>query len=428
MAFSKATGVSAKPTGGAPATQTIALGFSDGKAVILWATLATAEDTTIGHQVMAWGISDGTTAYSVCGAEKDNVATTVTNRRHANRALTIIDEGGTLVAQCDASFSGTDLVLTWVTNNAVAYLIHYLVLGGSDLANAKVVNTFKAKITAAGTIVRTGIGFAPDFCFFITDMDNNAAPANAGATSNFFGASAKKDRNEVRDTWCGGFCAEKAVAATNNVESERASISLHAALMKGVGPSSNGYMYISSWDNDGWTEQWDEKAGAEWYFGVLILQGLQYDIKAVDTPTATGNDVQTGFGFKPEAMLHFCCKKSASGPPLDFANNADLGMGACTSTSDEHAVWAGDLDAVSPSQADQRSTATYHLLHMEPGTPTLDVQASLVSFDSGGFTQNFATAPAASLRQAWIAFGPALPQPRMSFPDVLNYKREIVAY
>lgn len=398
-AFDKATGVYAMRT--TDGDDTISVGFT-GKAVILWATLNTAEDSTAADGVMAFGISDGTTHFSVCSAVQDNQATSNANRYHQNAALVLTDNtGAKIVAATAVSFSGSNMTITWDwVGGGTAYLIHYLVLGGTDLTNVKVMNSFTAK-TSTGTQARTGFGFQPDFLMFISAQDNGSPTgghANTGAAFTFGCAANKASRNLMTF----GTPVEDASATELARSYELLTYPWVAYYAKGIGVTLNGSFTMNSWDSDGYTENWDNAAGNAYYFGVLGLKGLKYDIEDDLTPTGTGNDSLTGFGFQPEAMMHFCL------PTLNSTsmNDATVGIGACTSTSDEHACWWGDDDAAATSATDQRSTATYHLLRMAPGTPTLDVEASLVSFDSDGFTQNFNTAPAAAKGQAWIAFGP----------------------
>src|SRR3990167_680576 len=111
MGLSAATGVLALRT--TDGDDTIALvdqlgaGFA-GKALWLWATLCTAQDTTTPDAIQAQGISDGTTHYSTCGAVQDNQTTSNANRYHAAKALVLIDNTGAKLVDCTAAFSGNN--------------------------------------------------------------------------------------------------------------------------------------------------------------------------------------------------------------------------------------------------------------------------------------------------------------------------------
>lgn len=406
MGFDKKTGVFAKETSGAgSATNTISCGFAP-KAVILWATLNTSQDTFLGGLSLSFGFSDGTTQYCAAIAVEDGAATSDANRYHHNAASVVVlnSADGALLIAGSVSFSGNDVVITWTTNTTTAYLIHYLVLGGSDLTNAKVINTFVAS-TSATAEDKTGFGFNPDFLLFTHDDDDTAAPVGDALGLLHIGAIANKASRDEMMTFIG---AEDAAAASSDETHLADTDSLSRKALMGQSLKAGAFLGSGlaavTFITDGYNANWSAGASAAWHYGVLALKGLQYDITRDLCPTGTGDDSLTGFGFQPEAMLTFM-SPVVSG--AEAASDLSLGIGAATSNADEHATWVGDNDAADPTQVDQRSTATYMVLKADPGTPTLDTQASLVSFDADGFTQNFATAPGTAHYQGWIAFGPA---------------------
>lgn len=411
MALSKATGVFAMAT--STGNQDIALGFSDGKAIWMWgSTLNTTQDGFTGGASPFMGISDGVDSFCAAGSIRDNQATTVAKRRHDNVNTVVILNGvGTVIAEGVASFSASNLRINWTTVPGTAYLIHYLVLGGSDITGCKLL-TFTAK-TSTGTEDKTGFGFDPDFVFALTAQDSDAPPANDNGLSLSWGAKANQ---ASRDRLNGSYISEDAAAVSeanvrfndNNPFSDGGNNPWFAPKYSKTAGTivSNGIVEMSAFITDGFRPDWKTAAGSAYYYGVMALKGLQYDLKRDLVPTSTGDDTISGLGFAPEAALHWMSNVvSGSIGGVDLS----LGMGANTSTSDEHAAWVGDNDGADPTQVDQRSTATYHLLRADPGTPTLDVQASMTTFpyNDDGWIQNFTTAPGTAAYQGWIAFGPA---------------------
>ena len=83
------------------------LGFQP-DALILWSTKNTVSGSVNDGQ-FTFGFSDGSTNYSICGVSEDNVGTTNTDRRHANKGLCFLDFARVISAECDVVFSADGL-------------------------------------------------------------------------------------------------------------------------------------------------------------------------------------------------------------------------------------------------------------------------------------------------------------------------------
>lgn len=390
-----------------------------GKALFIWATLNASNGAFTADAIMAWGMSDGNNhgsglgEFSWCNCIQDNVVTSNTNRRYANKALVLADNTGALLATATAAWSGNNLVLTWDWAVAgTAYLIHWLVLGGTDLQNARVINSFQAHTTTSGTSVDyTGFGFAPDFACFATAGDENAAPNGRANASCSIGFAANKASRKSLWMWQGEEDALATEAAYSYFSYDDTAfagagtpISLEHKAFKTGTPTNNGVVEVTAWLSDGLTAKWWTKAGNAWYFAIFAFKGLQYDIHLDLCPTSTGVDTQTGVGFQPKGLLSFMSNVTTGNvASLDVS----LGIGACTTSSDHHSCWYGSDDGVATSQANMRSSIAGHVLRADPTTPTADVFASFTGFVADGFEQNFTTVPATAAYQGWVAFGAA---------------------
>ena len=81
----------------------------------------------------------------------------------ANKVLTMVRWGEVVVAEADlSSWDDTNFTLNWTTNDANAYVIHFIAIGGSDVS-ARVVD-WTMRTTTGNTTV-TGVGFQPDVVF-----------------------------------------------------------------------------------------------------------------------------------------------------------------------------------------------------------------------------------------------------------------------
>ena len=107
----------------------------------------------------AFGFSDGTTHGSGSSASQNGVGTSAVSRRMANKVLTVVKWDQTLLAEADLqAWDATGFTLNWTTNDTYPYIIHYLLIAGSDIS-AKVVNWQMPNAT--GNIAVTGVGFQP---------------------------------------------------------------------------------------------------------------------------------------------------------------------------------------------------------------------------------------------------------------------------
>ena len=171
-----------KSVGVAPATQVIAHGLGQTpKALILWTDGNTGSAVTAGYD-FAIGFTDGTTSGSAASASRDAVATAATARRNANKVLTIVNGSQTLLAEATfSSWDGTNFTLSWNPNDANAYVIHYIAIGGSDVS-AQVLNWQMP--TATGNKKVTGFTFEPTATIHIhSGSGATAAPPSTTTTS-----------------------------------------------------------------------------------------------------------------------------------------------------------------------------------------------------------------------------------------------------
>ncbi len=128
-------------------------------------------------------MTDGTTSRSVAAASQTAQAViSNASTRMANKALTIVQWGEVLVAEADLqSWDATNFTLNWTTNDANAYVIHYIVIGGTDVS-AKVLQWNMR--TSTGNQSVTGVGFQPNAVIHAhgTHAFTGAVPSNlAGA-------------------------------------------------------------------------------------------------------------------------------------------------------------------------------------------------------------------------------------------------------
>lgn len=388
-----------KATGGAPAVQAVTgVGFTP-KVLLLWTEGKTAVGSWSAHICHAAGMTDGTTSRSGCAGAENNVTNNSdTNRRWAAKALTIQDYHDNLLAECDlTSFDADGFTLTWTTNDANAYYIHYLALGGSKLTN-KAVKEW-TWTTGAGDKAVTGVGFQPDL---VIHLSTYSAATGSGGTAHWnIGAMDSGGRQYSlsftdRDGYAGG-----GIAWTSNSHSYCLQVNTTSAV-----PATLGRIVYKSMDADGFTVTTTTAASANHLVASLCLKGGAYYVGYFAKRNGPGSQSLTGAGFLPEGVLFLGGRCVESGVSLATGGIASLGAGDTASCAAATCLYAGG--STNPTQADAAAKSDAAIV-APSSTPVDGSVATITSLDADGCTLNWSAGTASLDQYGWIALegGPA---------------------
>ena len=117
--------------------------------------------------------------------------------------------------------------------------------------------------------------------------------------------------------------------------------------------------------------------------------------------TATGNQVVTGVGFTPKAIIFWTDRLTATG----YGTGAALQLGAVTSTTGRWSVSCFSDEAAATSNTGRSNRNDRCIEILGSGTPTTESAADIVSFDPNGFTINWAAVGASAWIVHFMAFG-----------------------
>ncbi|MFQ5779711.1 MAG: hypothetical protein ACE5HN_02850 [Nitrospiria bacterium] len=388
-----------KATGAAPVSQSITgVGFQP-KGVIFFWTRQTAEgfasDLNAGVGFATGPANER--AVSVTALSGDN--RNQTGRRRSESNMILLLSGGpfpTLIAQAElTSFDADGFTINWTTNDANAYLIHYIALGG-DITNA-LAGTFTLTRTVGNQAV-TGVGFQPDSIMtlwgFTEPVDTSVEDAAIGigfarsATARgamVYASPDNKDYFEKR--W-----------------QQRTDAAILLLAPDDVPPTQDAIVDLVSMDADGFTvnKSDDPKDPTPIFF--LALKGGRHNVGAFNQPTVTGNQATTGVGFQPEQLI-------LAGFNLAATQALSLGgavsFGAAGSSTERGGIWFQDSSDFDPIEANMY-TATSDTLTLADGPSTVDARADFVQFDPDGFTLNWQTADATARQTLYWAVAPNL--------------------
>jgi hypothetical protein len=362
------------------------------KAIILW-TAGNSTGSPTSHYHFAQGFSDGTTSYSISTAAQDGVGTSNTSRRIAAKALSLVQyDAASVVAEANfVSWDSTNITLNWTTNSSGSnYIVHYMIVGGSGVS-AKVQNwTLPA---STGNKAITGTGFAPDLVLQMHGNDGLTGAAPSSATRGAFGFGAM---NSAGQQWAIAEISKDPSSTSDTWRVQRSDRSF-VSMIYGSGTIQTEARYVSM-DSNGFTQNFSAVSGTAGQVVSLALRGIGNRLGSFNSATSTGNQVVTGLGFQPEALMIASTGMSTSSTPT---SQGRILIGAGDGTS-QGTAWMEDEDA--QEYSDVRSLdKTNKIISRTTASDTITGEAALTSFNSDGFTLNWTTVPSSAWQNMYLA-------------------------
>lgn len=366
----------------APAIQVVNHGLGETpKALILWSAGGITVDFNLG-----FGFYDGTTQKSVSVASRDKRSTGEASSLRTEKALTIAEYDGSVVAEADIqSWDATSFTLNWTTNSGASTALHYIVIGGSDIS-ARVVE-WTAPASTGPTSV-TGLGFQPDVVLHAFARLSDAEAQGIIGLGSMDGAGGQ---------WGTTVYSVDGLADTDTQRGQTNSACLHAI---DSDLSILRQASFVSMDSDGFTV--NVTTAPAWTNNIisLALEGLSAQagsfIKGIGTSQAI-----TGVGFQPDFVIFSSFQESAQANPIPHSY---FGFGASDGTT-EGSSTISDTDALTQSDVHSRDASTKAFTKSNNQDGFVDASADLVSMDSNGYTLDWTTNDASATEILYLALG-----------------------
>jgi hypothetical protein len=327
-----------------------------------------------------WGFGISSSSRVVM-TEGDDGLTANNTATDATKCIKRINGVTTVFAADLVSLDADGFTVNFTTANATAYVVNYMAFGGADLTNVALKSFTSA--TATGNQATTGVGFQPDVMLLL-GADNSASnnSTNFGLAKS---SSARSTASQAANATTGGRIQKTTVVYTN---------------LDG-GNSVRGEADLVSLDSDGFTLNWTTANANTHTIYALCLKGGSFKVGSFLQKTSTGSQATTGVGFQPTGLLCFSAGQTAGAA---LSGIQYLYTGAASSATKRVAVHydAGNWSGVSLDR-----THIYNS-YGDDGTPTLQGQADLTSFDSDGFTLNYGASDATAREVIFLAVGNAV--------------------
>jgi (2Fe-2S) ferredoxin len=176
------------------------------------------------------------------------------------------------------------------------------------------------------------------------------------------------------------------------------------------GGTEYGRMGQWTFDNDGFTVNWDLAGTSPRHIGYITMGGTSlqdWGAYRFATPAGAGDMVCDGVGFKPDFVILMGDETHT----IDGGGNNSIGtnflqqMGAFNSKGEQWAKYEYSVHNVSPTQTGTIQTTNYCWIGSS-GTTSVKYKAHFVSMDDDGFTINFDTNDAVRYIWAFCIKGP----------------------
>lgn len=366
-------------------------------AAIFYSTQNTGSNSRAGVQMMMGMATDSTHRGVIVGQDTDGSASSTAGRHwDAAKCIDMIDNNNNPQAAADfVSMDSDGITLNWTTANATGWKVYALLIGGSDVTNARVIQY--SITTGTGSKSVTGAGFKPDFVLLMDPSSASAPPGSGGtAVVNFGFATSSTSRGTV---------------SIRNNNSVTPSKDERSQTMTKFIQSSNGSGTVdfaadfTSMDSDGFTINATTDASARQQFA-LCLKGGKYFVGSFNQATTNGSQAVTGVGFTPTGLLMLSTGIATSASVN--TTQSSLSVGASDSAKTRASVFSGALAASATTKCDSNNDTTKLLKMFTPvggGAPTITTVTDITSYDSDGFTINNTTTDATAREIPFIAFG-----------------------
>jgi len=393
------------------------------KALILWTTDQTSADifdadcifcvgfgtyrsSAVSQAYLSYWSDDGPTASVVCrGRGTGSILKTF------NADAAAVNMEVDLVSF--ASGTPSSFVLNFADAPSAAVLIHYLVLGGSDITDALVGELTPPSTGTPPDVVQdvtivSGFG-QPDLLFFLTGGSfGNVDAAGTG----YLGLGVAYDDTHAQNS---SFAeSDGAANMTCALWQKQRAINLLAATSA---DSEADLSAKANWPTDGFRLLWDDISSAGNRVHYLALKGTFQKALGVNTALTSGSTQDNACGFAPKLGMIF-----GGNLPADTAidaTDADLGawgIGACDGTNEGWA-WVSQDDAKATSFAKRRFNQSKVVVMGTPVTPAVASQAD-GTFSGNNLRLTWTTLDSVAREYVWLALGdaPAAPSfvPRRS--------------
>lgn len=353
---------------------------------------------------MSYGFSDGTNDACVAAGAIDNAASSLTaGSIRDDSAVCILSTTTptTVIARAEVtSFNAGNFILNWLVAGTAAEIIHYMVVGGSDITNVKVQHSSMGA-TATGNFGYTGVGFQGDF---ISLLGTKNVTLNTQDTTWHLSMGAAASSSAQWQT--GSHSEDASGTATTGTTYSTVDV---VQVLRGTSTAVDGCARFVSFDTDGYTLNWiDIPNSASQRLAALVVKGGVWSVGNGTAPsTATSQTMTTAANTDPKAVMMFSHGGTTTPGEVAATTQSRFNIGGADNSLHEGAISVHDTDGATNMINTRYSSDTKiiraHTAAATASSSTLLAEADISDMStSGQFSINWTTT-LNGMRYGWFA-------------------------
>jgi hypothetical protein len=316
------------------------------KALWLFAVPVTANNTYNEGISWSYGYSDGTDDACMAYSSQDDSDPTTCNHVFRNDNIICLfstTTPTTVLARANVTTFDTDgFTLNWVTNNSSAYIIHGYVVGGTDITNAKVINT-TVGTESTGNADYTGFGFSSaNFVNIMTTHDGNLFNTADGEANISIGAAVSSTKR-----WnLGGY--GQTAQGTSDTYHFYMNNQVASAWDRGNGNVRAEADFVS-FITDGLRLNWtDAPVDSAQPISFLLIKGGLWDVGDFAANNTTNNQIiSLASGITADLFAVFGVQTTSTDTGTPAPGTHSIMIGGVDKDSDQGHIWGQDVDGES---------------------------------------------------------------------------------
>lgn len=354
-----------------------------------------AEDAT--H--MGIGFTDGTEEATVGCYMRNGNATHESNHFHTDTQTQTLSTNQLFSEANVVSFITNGVRLNFTDAPSSAHFITIVFFAGTDIAEVQV-DTFNIANAQNGTASISTMGGTPDIVFCMNQRQTFPAESAPGDGRFSFGVAVNDGSQTQR---CTAFYTPRAQSTSlcnATIRNNRFGVCYFNSSVEWT-------VELTSFDSNGYTVTTRDGTSGGRSISCMAIR-LAGDSEAwvgdADPPTSTGSDSITGVGFEPSFVLQGMTMMQTANSNITTGDSGSFGFSTMTTDDQISNAWACE-DGASTENAQSLSDNQAVRFTDDAGTETF--AATLTSFDSDGWTQNYSAAD--STQRLWwgLAIGTA---------------------
>lgn len=369
-------------------------GFGTPDGYMFVSSRGTANGTEAPHAIFTLGAGDKTAELVAAVRDEDNQSTTDSDRRGAtDESILWMDLGSSIDGEMNYNTTATDGVqMSYGNNPAFAYLINGFLIRAVEVSCGNATHT-----AGSNNSQNFSVGHTVDvlICLGHTTSFNDAQSSNYSIS---YGAAVRGSGTAVQGQFAISLAQNTSLpqggTSSAKLWNNRCFGAMNSATTQ---ENESRSLECTSFPTNAF--QLTRRTGSGDFnltFGYIAIE-LDTDVSAwagvVTTPTTTGSEGKTDPGFKPQFLLMI--PSAITTVNTDVKTNV-TGTGVLPLTfadaTNQYTIWNRLEDTADPT--DTASMVHNRLIYTPDSQGTILNDASLTSFDTNGWTWNFATANA----------------------------------